>query len=106
MSVAPTKILYHLAFFATLSVVVFSLFSIIFPSFLLAAFYPYYTDLEPLEPTIWLIPIVFSNSILLVIGFAYYRKKLPLQIYKAIEFVLHFEISKKTALIAGIIILG
>ena len=103
---APTKILYHLVFFATLSVVVFSLFAIIFPGFLLVTFYPYYTDLEPFEPTIWLIPIVSSNSILLAIGFAYYRKKLPLQIYKAIEFVLNFEISKKTALIAGIIILG
>ena len=103
---APTKILYHLVFFATLSVVVFSLFAIIFPGFLLVTFYPYYTDLEPFEPTIWLIPIVSSNSILLAIGFAYYRKKLPLQIYKAIEFVLNFEISKKTALISGIIILG
>ncbi len=53
----------------------------------------------------WLVPIVSSNSILLIIGFAYYRKKLPLQIHKGIEFVLNFEISKKTALLAGIIIL-
>jgi len=100
-----SKILYHLVFFATLSIVVFSLFAIIFPSFLMTVFYPYTTTLQPFESSVWLVPIVSSNSILLVIGFAYYRKKLPLQISKGIEFVLNFEISKKTALLTGIIIL-
>ena len=100
-----SKILYHLVFFTTLSIVVFSLFAIIFPSFLMTTFYPYTTNLQPFESSVWLVPIVSSNSILLVIGFAYYRKKLPLQIYKGIEFVLNFEISKKTALLTGIIIL-
>ena len=100
-----SKILYHLVFFTTLSIVVFSLFAIIFPSFLMTAFYPYTTNLQPFESSVWLVPIVSSNSILLVIGFAYYRKRLPLQIYKGIEFVLNFEISKKTALLTGIIIL-
>ena len=100
-----SKILYHLVFFTTLSIVVFSLFAIIFPSFLMTAFYPYATNLQPFESSVWLVPIVSSNSILLIIGFAYYRKKLPLQIYKGIEFVLNFEISKKTALLTGITIL-
>ena len=100
-----SKILYHLVFFTTLSIVVFSLFAIIFPSFLMTTFYPYATNLQPFESSVWLVPIVSSNSILLVIGFAYYRKKLPLQIYKGIEFILNFEISKKTALLTGIIIL-
>ena len=100
-----SKILYHLVFFTTLSIVVFSLFAIIFPSFLMTTFYPYATNLQPFESSVWLVPIVSSNSILLVIGFAYYRKRLPLQIYKGIEFVLNFEISKKTALLTGIIIL-
>ena len=100
-----SKILYHLVFFTTLSIVVFSLFAIIFPSFLMTTFYPYTTNLQPFESSIWLVPIISSNSILLVIGFAYYRKKLPLQIYKGIEFILNFEISKKTALLTGITIL-
>ena len=100
-----SKILYYLVFFTTLSIVVFSLFAIIFPSFLLTTFYPYTTNLQPFESSVWLVPIISSNSILLVIGFAYYRKKLPLQIYKGIEFILNFEISKKTALLTGIIIL-
>ena len=100
-----SKILYYLVFFTTLSIVVFSLFAIIFPSFLMTTFYPYTTNLQPFESSIWLVPIISSNSILLVIGFAYYRKKLPLQIYKGIEFILNFEISKKTALLTGIIIL-
>jgi len=71
----------------------------------MTTFYPYTTNLQPFESSVWLVPIVSSNSILLVIGFAYYRKRLPLQIYKGIEFVLNFEISKKTALLTGIIIL-
>lgn len=100
-----SKILYYLVFFTTLSIVVFSLFAIIFPSFLMTTFYPYTTNLQPFESSVWLVPIISSNSILLVIGFAYYRKKLPLQIYKGIEFILNFEISKKTALLTGIIIL-
>jgi len=100
-----TKVLFHLAFFVTLSIVIFSLFAIIFPGFLLVAFSSYPTNFEPLESSVWLVPIVSSNSILLIIGFAYYRKKLPLQIHKGIEFILNFEISKKTALLAGVIIL-
>ena len=100
-----SKILYHLVFFTTLSIVVFSLFAIIFPSFLMTTFYPYATNLQPFESSVWLVPIISSNSILLTIGFMYYRKKLPLQIYKGIEFILNFEISKKTALLTGITIL-
>ena len=100
-----SKILYHLVFFTTLSIIVFSLFAIIFPSFLMTTFYPYTTNLQPFESSVWLVPIVSSNSILLVIGFAYYRKRLPLQVYKGLEYVNNFEISKKTALLTGIIIL-
>ena len=100
-----SKILFYSAFFSTLTIVIFSLFVIIFPSFLMTTFYPYQTDLIPFESSVWLIPIVSSNFVLLVIGFAYYRKKLPLQLYKGIEFILNFEISKKTALLTGITIL-
>ena len=105
MAELSTKVLFHLAFFVTLSIVVFSLFAIIFPGFLLVAFSSYPTNFEPFESSVWLVPIVSSNSILLIIGFAYYRKKLPLQIHRGIEFILNFEISKKTALLTGIIIL-
>ena len=101
------KIMFHLAFFTTLSVVIFSLFAIIFPISLFTIFYEYHLDasLNPFEPSVWLVPIVSSNFILIAIGFAYYRKKIPLQIYKGIEFILNFEISKKTALLVGIIML-
>ena len=100
-----SKILYYIVFFSTLFIVVFSLFAIIFPNFLMTAFYPYATNLTPFESSTWLIPIISSNSILIAIGVAYYKKKLPLQIYKCIDFILNFEISKKTALVTGIVIL-
>ena len=98
--------LFYLVFFVTLSIVIFALFAIIFPSFLMTVFYPHSINLEPFESSVWLVPLICSNSILLVIGFGYYRKKLPHQIYKGIEFILNFEISKKTALLVGIIILA
>ena len=41
----------------------------------------------------------------IALGFVYYKKKLPDQIYKCIKFVLNFEISKRTTLIILIIIL-
>ena len=42
----------------------------------------------------------------MTLGFLYKNEKLPSQLYSGIKFILNFEISKKTAIISGIIILG
>jgi len=95
----------YLVFLSTLSIVLISLFAIIFPGFLISNYFPYDTDLEPFESSIWLIPVLSFSFVVLTLGFAYYKKKLPDQIYKCIQFVLNFETSKRTTLIIVIIIL-
>ena len=94
-----------MVFISTLSIVLISLFAIIFPSFLISNYFPYDADLEPFEPSIWLIPVLSFSFIVLALGFGYYKTKLPDQIYKCIKFVLNFETSKRTTLIIVIIIL-
>ena len=100
-----SNFLSYLVFISTLSIVLISLFAIIFPGFLISNYFPYDADLEPFEPSIWLIPVLSFSFIVLALGFGYYKTKLPDQIYKCIKFVLNFETSKRTTLIIVIIIL-
>ena len=95
----------YLVFLSTLSIVLISLFAIIFPGFLISNYFPYDTDLEPFESSIWLIPVLSFSFVVIALGFAYYKGKLPDQINKCIQFVLNFETSKRITLIIVIIIL-
>ena len=95
----------YLVFLSTLSFVLISLFAIIFPGFFLSTYFPYDTDLEPFETSIWLIPILSFSILFLILGFTYYKKKLPDKIYDCIKFLLNFEISKRVTLILIITIL-
>jgi len=99
-----SNILSSLAFLSTISIVMLILFTIIFPSFFISNYFPNETELEPFESSIWLIPILSFSSLILVFGFAYYKKKLPNSIYKSIEFILNFETSKRVTFIVLIII--
>jgi len=95
----------YLVFLSTLSFVLISLFAIIFPGFFLSTYFPYDTDLEPFETSIWLIPVLSFSILFLILGFTYYKKKLPDKIYDCIKFLLNFEISKRVTLILIITIL-
>ncbi len=95
----------YLVFLSTLSFVLISLFAIIFPGFFLSTYFPYDTDLEPFETSIWLIPVLSFSILFLILGFTYYKKKLPDKIYHCITFLLNFEISKRVTLIIIITIL-
>jgi len=95
----------YLVFLSTLSVVLISLFAIIFPGFLISSHFGYNVELDPFEPSIWLIPVFSFSFVFLVLGFIYYKRKLPDQIYKSIQFILNFEISKRVTLIVVISIL-
>ena len=95
----------YLVFLSTLSFVLISLFAIIFPGFFLSTYFPYDTDLEPFETSIWLIPVLSFSILFLILGFTYYKKKLPDKIYDCITFLLNFEISKRVTLIIIITIL-
>ena len=67
---------------------------------------PYPSDLNTFEIGPLATPLIAANAILIGVGFAYHKKKLPSSIYKLINSFLNFEISKKTTLIVAIIILA
>ena len=100
------KITSYAAFFFTLAIISLNLISVVFPAFIITSINQYPSNLDPFELGPLAIPLIGTNVVLLGVGFAYYKKKLPQNIHKHIESVLNFEISKKIALIAGIIILA
>lgn len=89
-----------------LAIVSLNLISVVSPAFIITSVNQYPNNLDPFELGPLAVPLIGTNIILLGVGFAYYKKKLPQRIYKPIELVLNFEISKKTALVVGIIILA
>ena len=93
-----------MVFLSTISMVIISLFAIIFPGFFISIYFPYNVEIDPFEPSIWLIPVSSFSFVFLVLGFVYYKRKLPVQVYKCIQFILNFEISKRITVILGIII--
>ena len=93
-----------MVFLSTISIVIISLFAIIFPGFFISIYFPYNVEIDPFEPSIWLIPVSSFSFVFLVLGFMYYKRKLPVQVYKCIQFILNFEISKRITVILGIII--
>ena len=104
MQKAFSNVLSYLVFLSTISIVIISLFAIIFPGFFISIYFPYNVEIDPFEPSIWLIPVSSFSFVFLVLGFMYYKRKLPVQVYKCIQFILNFEISKRITVILGIII--
>ena len=104
MQKAFSNVLSYLVFLSTISIVIISLFAIIFPGFFISIYFPYNVEIVPFEPSIWLIPVSSFSFVFLVLGFVYYKRKLPVQVYKCIQFILNFEISKRITVILGIII--
>ena len=101
-----SKLVSYAAFLATLGIVGISIISVIFPAFIISNTYEFPNDLDPFETSPWALPVIVSTSLLLTLGFLYKNEKLPSILHSGIKFILNFEISRKTAIIAGIIILG
>ena len=101
-----SKLVTYAAFLVTLGIVGISIISVIFPALIISNTYEFPNDLDPFETSPWTLPIIISSFSLLTLGFLYKNEKLPSQLYSGIKFILNFEISKKTAIISGIIILG
>ena len=101
-----SKLVTYAAFLVTLGIVGISILSVIFPALIISNTYEFPNDLDPFETSPWTVPIIISSFSLLALGFLYKHEKLPHQLHSGIKFILNFEISKKTAIILGIIILG
>ena len=101
-----SKLVTYAAFLVTLGIVGISIISVIFPALIISNTYEFPNDLDPFETSPWALPIIISITLLLSLGFLYKNEKLPPVFYSGIRFILNFEISKKVAIITGIIILG
>ena len=100
------KITSYVVFLFTLAIVLLNLISVVFPAFMIASVNPYPSDLNTFEIGPLATPLIAANAILIGVGLAYYKKKIPSNIYKLIKSFLNFEISKKVTLIIAIIILA
>ena len=78
----------------------------IFPALIISTTYEFPHELEPFETSPWALPIVTSSVILFSIGYLYKKNSLPSILSSGINFILNFEISKKTSIIIGIVILS
>ena len=94
-----------IVFICTISVVIFSLVSIIFPALIISVIDPL-TDLNSFELGALAIPFLVISIIIFLIGILYKQNKLSKNIKNRINFILDFEISKKNTIIIAIIILS
>ena len=101
-----SKFVTYTAFLVTLGIVGISILSVIFPALIISSTYEFPNDLDPFETSPWTLPIIISITSLLSLGFLYKNAKLPSIVHSGIKFILNFEVSKKIAIISGIIILG
>ena len=101
-----SRLVTYAVFFFTLGIIGISVVSISLPAFIITHTYDFSLDIDPFETSPWLAPIIIFTIISLSIGFLYFKKKLPSVIQSSIEYILNFEISKKVAIIIGLIILS
>jgi len=101
-----SPIISWIVFAATITLVVITLTSAIFPALIPSVTSPFqehtdiYTPVESFEPGMLAAPILATNLILLGIGILYYKKR-----SNSLNKILDFEISKRIALIVMIILL-
>ena len=101
-----SKFATYSVFLFSLGVVGISIISVIFPALIISSTYEYPLDLNPFETSPWFFPICISTTLLLMFGFLHYKKKFPTYVSRILDFILNFEISKRIAIITGLIIIS
>lgn len=100
-------------FLATLTAVLISLVSVLFPALVVSSVsnIPQGAGLEsllpePFEIGVLAVPLVAANIISGVVAILYFKKVLPQPLLKAIDFVFSFEVSKRTAFVVMVVLLA
>jgi len=99
-----SKVTYAIFGFAII-VVGINLVAVIFPSLILELFLGNEIEHDPFVMGSWGPPIIISNLIVLALGIAYYKNKLPKKISNCMKFIYNFEVSKNIALLVFLAIL-
>ena len=100
------SILTKIVFLSTFSIILLNLVSIIFPALIISLASVHESILDPFEVGHLAFPLLVSSFTLFGIGLAYYKKKLPPTVSKPIEYFLNFEISRRIAFLAAIVLLS
>ena len=102
--------LFWIVFLFSVSIVLISLISAIFPAILISSEpqIPGIVDTspDPFETGVWSAPLIITNIIIFGMTFLYFKNKLPSGISKLLEKLFKFEVSKKVTFIIIIIILS
>ena len=102
-------------FLFSVSIVVISIVSVIFPALIasnnstikeLEEFGITLVEIESFTIGVWALPFIVTNLIIIGIGVLYFKKRLPPIIKNSIDFVFSFELSKKAALVSVAILLS
>jgi len=102
-----SNLVHKAAFIFSLIVVVASLVSVIFPTFIIRLTSASTTGPVSLFDVGTLaLPVVALNVLIFGLGILYYKKNLPNYIIKSIKFILNFEISRRIAIIVIVFVLG
>ena len=94
-----TGIVSWIVFLVTISLVLITLTSVIFPAFLLGSTgdIKYPVELNIFETGLWAYPVLTANLIVFGLTILYFRNKLPTPIVKFIKFIFNFEVSRRVA---------
>jgi hypothetical protein len=103
-----TGIVSWLVFLTTISVVLFTFASVMFPFLILGSTggikFPFAMNL--FETGIWTYPVLLSNIIVFGLAILYFKNKLPTPVTKSFRFIFNFEVSRRVAFWAMVIILA
>jgi len=97
-----------IVFLATISIVLLSLTSVVFPALILRTLggFDDNVGIDPFEPGSLAYPFLITNFVIFALGLLYYKNKLPRTITKSIIFIFNYEISSKLAFFVITIIIG
>ena len=101
-----SRIITYLVFIFALAVVIINIISLIFPALLLTSIVSAESSINPYDLGAWTVPFLVANLAILAFGLLYYRKRLPNKITSSFKFILSFEVSRKTAIVAFAVIVG
>ncbi len=98
----------NIVFVTTLTVVIISTISILFPALIVSSVSPYQDSIQinPLEPGVWAFPFLVVNFVLLILCVLHFTKRLPQIVKKSVRKIIDFEVSKPTAFIIMLILIS
>lgn len=102
-------------FLFTMSVVIMTLISVIFPALIASNNSTFQNlkeigivllEVEAFQLGIWSVPLIILNVTVFILLLFYFKNKLPKLIIKSIDFIFNFEVSKKISFIVIVILLS